>query len=249
MCAGDRMTRLSSKRWDVRKWSLAVCTITVVGCRPGLEPTSIENALPPGVPRKVADYDNVVANYGLSGTAHTRDRKWECFLDLCWSTIQVKIQARGDTHAINPHAAPKTAVPVAHMINNDRDKTERYYKLKPSTQSEYDLWVYSPDSSTDAVWTLVERPKSGTSVTAGKPTHFDYCHTGTDYTPGTGPDADFAQEKGPCNYKPPAASSTARKASLFSADFFSSLLEHIAALLESSIAGGGWIDCSNGCCT
>lgn len=243
------MTRSSGTRWDVRRWFVVVCATATVGCRPGLAPASVSNPLPPGVPGDVTAYDQLVGKYALATKHHDRQRKWKCFLDLCWSTITVRIQARGDTRAIDPHDAPKTAVPVAHMINQDTDKTERYYKLRPKGQSEYDLWVYYDTVSKHAVWTLVERPLSGRSVIAGKPTDFDYCHSPRDYVADSS-DADFAQEKGECNYKPAAASSTVSKASLITTSLFGSLIAHLSSVLyESSRTGGGWIDCNNGCCT
>ena len=243
------MRRSSGMRWDVRAWLVVVCALAIVGCRRGLTPASASNPLPPGVPRDVTAYDQLVAKYALSANYHDRQRKWKCFLDLCWTTITVRIQARGDTHAIDPRNAPATAVPVAHMINQHPDRTERYYKLRPKGEAEYDLWVYNDTNSKHAVWTLVERPLTGQSVIAGKPTDFDYCHTGTDYV-SRGSDADFAQEKGECTYKPPAASSTVSKASLTTTSLFGSLVAQLSSmLLEFSRNGGGWIDCNNGCCT
>lgn len=237
------MTR-SVGRTRRASWFVVCCTAAAIGCESGSEPASAKNPLPPGVPSDTAAYKQLIARYPASGNPHTRQRNRECFLNLCSDKIDASIEALGNTLAIDPTNGPATAVPVAHLINLSGDKTERYYKLKPRGQAEYDLWVSKRQKSDSAQWTLVERSLTSNTILASKASPLDYCHA---RKVGAAPvsDADFAGVKGACDAPLP----TVTKASLGSALSLSSLLGNLLLLTDRSRTDGGWIECNNGCCT
>ena len=225
---------------------LVVCfALVAFGCGPELGPPSATNPPPPGFPTDTAGYRARLAEFPGTRNAHKRSRKAKCFpFDLC--TVDVTIEALGNTQLIYPHNAPDPAVPVAHLVNLD-SKTEKYYGLLPKDSAEYDLWVNRKPGSTMGEWRVVGVMKSTGQLIYGQPTDFDWCHVPPAYQP-TGSDADFAKYKdGDCNYKLGSASSTSRM-SLLSSTFFSWLSEHLWYLASDRTAGG-WIDCNNGCCT
>jgi hypothetical protein len=224
--------------------------IVALGCGPELDPPDPSNPLPSGVQSDTGKYRQQVAQFPMNRNSHTRHRKAKCFLGLC-SGVDVSIEALGNTLAIDPENGPETAVAVAHLVNLDKKKTEKFYGLLPGDQAEYDLWVDRRAGSTKAQWTLVQRSLTNGSVTAAKPRDLNYCHLrGPNDTAVS--DADFAdnQSHGKCDFRISESAQKVSRASLFSAPVFSAFLAQIsAALAQFSEIQGGWIDCANGCCT
>jgi hypothetical protein len=165
---------------------------------------------------------------------------------LC-SKIDVTIEARGNTLTIDPYYAPISPVPVAHLVNLDKKKIEGYYGLLPGDSAEYDLWVNQKPASTHAEWRVVGRVKKTGKLVYGGVADLNVCHPPEQGTPVVS-DADFAEYKDPCNYDLDAASSTPSRMSL-SWTIIGSVFQHLSAFLTYSTNGGGWIDCSRGCCT
>lgn len=232
---------------DVRGWLVVCSTIAALGCDRGLAPADASNPAPTGFPTDTSAYRERLAHYPLSGNSHTRQRKSKC-VTYPWfcSKIDVSIQARGNTLDIKPDTAPASAIPVAHLVNLDKKKTEGYYGLLPDDSAEYDLWVNQKPGSTLAEWRIVGKKKNGALV-YGEVTNLSYCHLREAGTPATS-DADFAEYKDACNYDIDKASSTQSRMSL-SWTIIGSVFQHLSAFLTYSTTGGGWIDCSRGCCT
>lgn len=221
-----------------------------LGCGTQLDPPDPSNPLPAGVQSDSGRYREQVAQFPMNRNSHTRHRKAKCFLGLC-SGVDVSIEALGNTLAIDPENAPETAVAVAHLVNLDKKKTEKFYGLLPGDRAEYDLWVSRRAGSTKAQWTLVQRSLTSSAVIAAKPRNLNYCHLRGPDVPAVS-DADFAanQNHGACDYPIPDSEEKVSRASLFSNSTFSALLGHVTAiLLPSTRVGGGWIDCVRGCCT
>src|SRR5258705_687944 len=88
------------------------------------------------------------------GTPYDRARPGTC--RLC--VVIVRIEALGNTTAIDPNNAPAGGVPVARMQNLDPTDTEAWYGLEPNTRYVYYLWVDRKPHSTKARWTVVRVP-------------------------------------------------------------------------------------------
>jgi len=233
---------------DVRSWLVVCSTIAALGCDRGLAPADASNPAPTGFPADTSAYRERLAQYPLSGNSHTRQRKSKCVtFPLFCSKIDVSIQARGNTLDIKPDTAPASAVPVAHLVNLDKKKTEGYYGLLPGDSAEYDLWVNQKPASTRAEWRVVGMVKKTGKLVYGGVADLNLCHRRDSTTPPVS-DADFAEYKDPCNYDIDAASSTPSRATLSWA-IIGLVFQHLSAFLTYSTTGGGWIDCSRGCCT
>jgi hypothetical protein len=232
---------------NVGMWFAFSSVIVSLGCAPGTEvpPPDRSNRLPTGVQAKGADFRAQIAPYAPINP-HDRGRKAKC--RFCWKT-KVHIEALGDPTNIDPKNPPATGRPVAHLVNLDNKKTEEYYGLLPHHQADYYLWV-DAKSGTQAQWTLLELSHSTDSVYAALPANLNYCHK--DSTVTYTPDADFAEyrKEGACNVPIPETSPKVTQASLLSTFAFVALLQRALALLTVfAPSGGGWISCSNGCCT
>jgi hypothetical protein len=242
------MTRSHRTPRDVRGWLVVCSAIAALGCGRALAPADASNPAPPGFPTDSAAYRDRLAQYPLSGNPHRRQRKSKCltYPFLC-STIDVTIEARGSTQAIEPYKAPASAVPVAHLVNLDTKKIEGYYGLLPGDSAEYDLWVNQKPASTHAEWRVVGKVKKTGKLVYGGVTDLNLCHPRDSTTPPAS-DADFAEYKNPCNYDIETASSTPSRASL-SWTIIGSVFQHLSFLVTYATTGGGWIDCARGCCT
>lgn len=210
---------------------------------------SANNPLPNGVDPDPAAFRQSIAAF-KPGLGHTRARDAKCFLGLC-KDVQVRIEAVGNTLSIDPDNAPGAGVPVARLVNFDAKKTEAYYGLKPGTESEYYLWVDSIPRTRKARWTLLEVPLQGGRVLAAKPTELRLCHRRGPNDPKAS-EADFAENKydSECTARVATAVSTAHTASILSFRPLIALIDNVIAIaLAASSTQGGWIDCSNGCCT
>lgn len=244
------MRRPSGTARDVGKLLAISSAIVALGCGPQLDPPDPSNPLPPGVQSDTGKYRQQVAQFPMNTNSHTRARKAKCFLSLC-SGVDVSIEALGNTLAIDPENGPETAVPVAHLVNLDKKKTEKFYGLLPGDQAEYDLWVDRRAGSKKAQWTLVQRSLTTGSVTAAKPRDLSYCHLRGPNDPKVS-DADFAenQNHGACDFPIPEAAQKVSRASLFSTPIFGAFLAQVSKALSLAYRmHGGWIDCANGCCT
>jgi hypothetical protein len=117
-----------------------------------------------------------------------------------------------------------------------------------TAQAEYYLWVDStPDSK--ASWTLLELSKVTDSAYAALPKNLNYCHKYT-YAPVS--EADFARDRkeGACDIPIPEPNPKVSQASLVSSSVVIALLKHAFAFLTTfAQTDGGWVSCSNGCCT
>jgi hypothetical protein len=231
---------------NVGRWFAFSSVIVSLGCATEMEvpPPNPSNPLPKGVQAKGADFRAQIGPY-TAANPHDRDRKAKC---LFCSKINVHIEALGNTPDIKPYSPPAIGRPVAHLVNTDKKKIEKYYGLLPQDQAEYYLWV-DAKSKTQAQWTLLQLSHITDSVYAGLPAALNYCHKDSvTYAP----DADFAEYRkdGACNVPIPAASPSVSQASLMSTSAFVALLQRALALLTALAPnGGGWISCSNGCCT
>ncbi len=151
----------------VGRWFVFFSVIVSLGCMrvTQVPPPDPSNPVPIGVQRKGADFRQQIASYTPTGNSHRRGRRAKCV--FCWN-VQVEIEGLGNTSDIDPSKAPKIGRPVAHLVNLDKEKTEKHYGLLPETQAEYYLWVDStPDSK--ARWTLLELSKVTDSVYAALP--------------------------------------------------------------------------------
>jgi hypothetical protein len=241
------MTRSRRTPRDVRSWLVVCSAIAALGCSRERAPAEANYAAPAGFPSDTAGYRARLAEHPLSGTPHQRQRRSQCFYLLC-PKIEVSIQARGNTLDIEPSNVPAQAVPVAHLANLDKRKTESYYGLLPGDSVEYDLWVNQKPGSTFGEWRVVGRVTKTGRLIYGEVTDLNYCHLGHTTTPPI-TDADFAEYKDPCNSKLATASSTPSRMSL-SWTIIGSVVSQLSAFLtEYAMTGGGWIDCSRGCCT
>ena len=231
---------------NVGSWFAFFSVIVSLGCVPEMEfpPPNRSNPLPKGVAAKGADFRAQIAQYRPI-KPYERDRKAKC--SSC-SKIRVHIEALGNTSDIDPKNPPTTGRPVAHLFNMDKKEIEKYYGLLPQDQAEYYLWV-DAKSATQAQWTLLQLSHITDSVYAALPTDLNYCHK---YATPYPPEADFAEyrKEGDCNVPIPEASPKVSQASLLSTSGFVAVLHRVLALLTVYAPnGGGWISCSNGCCT
>lgn len=236
---------------NIRRWFALSSVIVSLGCvtETELAPPNPANHLPKDVEAKGADFRRQIAPYTPTNP-HDRDRKAKC--DFC-SKIKVRIEALGITTDINPLNPPATGRPVAHLVNMDNNKKiEKYYGLLPHEQAEYYLWV-DAKSSTQAQWTLLELSHKTDSVYAALPANLNYCHK---YPEGTYPsEADFANDRarekkeGDCNVPITEATAKVSEASVMFNSGFVAVFRRVLALLTVAPSGGGWISCSNGCCT
>lgn len=234
--------------WQVRCLVLAVSAAVSSGCARGLSAPLASSPAPPGFPTDTTQYNALLAQYPLSGPAHVRKR---CAKGLFCSKIDVSIQARGTTSSISPENGPASPVPVAHLVNLDKSKIERYYKLLPGDGVDYNLWVNRKPASNHVEWRIVGRDKITNEFVYGEATDLTYCHKYPLVEGAT--DADFADDVinrlGPCTEPPGTTHLSIKQSSLGLTQLFSWL--HIVQewVLTYSRTGGGWIECSNGCCT
>jgi hypothetical protein len=232
---------------DIRKWLALSSVVVSLGCMSvvNVPPPDPSNPLPKDVKPTEADFLAQIAPYKPVGTGHPHDRPADgCFLGWCPKKTTVNIVALGDTYEIDPEAPPTVGRPVAHLANLG-DKVEKYYGLLPQSQADYYLWV-DAKSATRAQWTLLELSHVTHTVTAAKPTDLNYCHK---YDTKKVSDADFAEFKHKtCDWQIPDAAAKVSQASLIPTAF-SAVLHNVLAFLSAASTGGGWIACSNGCCT
>ena len=243
------MSCASATTRDIRRLIAFSSVIVLLGCVrvAQLPPPDPSNPLPKGVEQKEVDFLRQIQSFKPNNNSHDRDRtaKGNCFLFWCPKT-KVRIVALGDTYDINPKNPPTDGRPVAHLANLGK-KVEKYYGLLPQDQADYYLWV-DAKSSSQAQWTLLELSHVTNTVTAALPSDLNYCHLYKERV--TVSDADFAQDRpeGPCNVPLPDPSPKVSKASLMPTAFIAVLKNAVAFLLLAT-GGGGWISCSNGCCT
>lgn len=229
---------------DIRSW-LAFSSVVLLGCARAIEMPSPNraNPLPPGVEPKGADFLRQIARFAPSNIPHDRERRAKCV--LC-SKIKVRIVGLGDTYTIDPHNPPSTGQPVAHLTNLHPTKIEKYYGLLPGAQADYYLWV-DAKSPTQARWTLLELNHTTDSVYAAPPADLNYCVKYA--TPKNVSEADFTEYKHrSCNVELPDSPAKVTEASILTSQFVA-VLKNAVAVLFLAAGGGGWISCSNGCCT
>lgn len=231
---------------DIRRWIAFSSVIVSLGCAgiKELSRPSPDNPLPPGVEKNEADFLRQIANFAPGDSLHERERKANgCFLIFCPKT-RVQIVPLGDTHTIDPYKPPSSGRVVAQLVNLG-NKTEKYYGLLPQAEADYYLWV-DAKKATQAQWTLLQLSHRTHTVTAALPAELHYCHK-YDYTV-TKSNADFAKNRpeGKCDW--PIPETKISRASLLPTRL-NALLENVFAFLAFAAEGGGWISCSNGCCT
>ncbi|HMJ62450.1 MAG TPA: hypothetical protein VK493_11835 [Bryobacteraceae bacterium] len=243
------MSHPSGTARDGRILLAIALAIAALGCGTELPPPDASNPLPPGIPSDTGQYRQLIARDEMGKVSHRRERKAKCL--LC-SKIVVTIQAVGNTLAIDPENGPVAPVRVAHLVNTDKNKIEKYYGLLPQDSAEYDLWVSRKKDTVKAQWTLVQVSITANSVLAAKARDLNYCHLRKPGDPKDS-DADFAEYTyggKKCDYPIPEPAQKVSRASLFPTPVFASFLTHLAAILvQYAESGGGWIDCNNGCCT
>jgi hypothetical protein len=192
-----------------------------------------------------ADFLKQINAFKPAPIPHERERTADgCFLGLCLRKTTVRIVALGDTYEIDPENPPTVGRPVALLVNLGK-KTEKYYGLLPQSQADYYLWV-DAKSSKKAQWTLLELSHTTHTVIAAMPTDLNYC---VKYDSKTLSDADFAEFKHKkCDWPIPEPSAKVSQASMIPAALIA-VFQNAFAFLAVASAGGGWISCSNGCCT
>jgi len=245
------MTRLAPTARPVGKW-MALSLFALLGCAPSLYPpppsSGWNTPLPTGVTRDAGVFRTQMAAVPVA-TTYERARPGTC--RLC--VVIVRIEALGTT-VIDPNNAPAGGAPVARMQNLDPTDTEAFYGLEPNTRYVYYLWVDRKPSSTKARWTVVRVPVGAGEDSAGYQKDLKVCHA----RPGgytRGPDADFVEYRpgGPCTAMAMTATppTNMHVASLIPTESFLRVAARIFAFVRGSalIAGGGWINCSMGCCT
>jgi len=208
-------------------------------------PPDPSNPLPKDIKSAAeADFLKQIEPYKPVATVNKHDRPADgCFLGMCPKT-KVSIVALGDTYEIDPENPPTVGRPVAHLANMG-DKAEKYYSLLPQSQADYYLWV-DAKSPTQAQWTLLELSHVTHTVIAAKPTDLNYCHK---YDTQKKSDADFAEFKHKeCDWKISEPSAKVSQASLLPTAVIA-VFQNAFAFLAVASTGGGWISCSNGCCT
>lgn len=246
------MTRLSETAQGIGRLSVVFSAVLVIGCGSAKiqEAPDPKNPLPAGVDSNPAAFRQKLADI-KPGAGHTRGRDAKCFLGLC-KDVQVTIHAVGNTLLIDPDNPPASGVPVARLVNLHTEKKELYYGLKPQSEAEYYLWVdANPKKKTQ--WTLLEVPFKGDRVLAAKPKDLKLCHRWTaEEQKSAKSEADFAENKhdGNCDYKVAAATLGVHTASTLSVRPVIALIHHVTAIAYLGWGmQGGWIGCSNGCCT
>lgn len=233
------------------KWILIASAGAALGCTPlGSYPPPFppppdwSTPLPPGVSSDAPAFRAQVAGL-VPGRSHNRPRAATCY--RC--AVEVTIEALGDTRRINPDTAPAAGTAVARIVNLDSTDTEARFGFRPGIQAVYYLWVDRKPGLLKARWTVLQVPVGAGKVTAGHQKDLRLCHR---YTPSYS-DADFAEFKShdPCLVAVNAEKSSLSHASLFSTEQLAAFVERLAALVrgELTAAEGGWISCSDGCCT
>lgn len=246
------MINLSAPPRAAGKWIVLGSAVFGLGCRPvgpGY-PTDWSTPLPSGVARDAERFRSQVAALGRSTTYHIRARAAACVLGtLC--TVQVRIEPIGDTRLINPDNAPEPGVAVARVENLDSRDVEAKYGFKPGIQDIYYLWVDRKPRSLKARWTILQVPMGAGIVTAGHQKDLKTCHhlLPTDIRIS---DADFHEytHEAPCDAALSAEIPKVHQASLLPVERVAAFVGRIAAYLRGEAAAqGGWISCSDGCCT
>lgn len=242
------MIRPSAPLRAAAKWKLVACAVAALGCRvsPSLAPAvTWSTTLPPGVNSDATAFRAQVAGFVPTGRVHSRPRAASCF--RC--AVEVTIEALGDTRTIDPNNAPAMGVAVARIENLDETDTEARYGFRPRSEAVYYLWVDRKPGSLKARWTVLQVPAGAGTVTAGHQKDLRACHV---YKPDYS-DADFYEFKhrGGCTVASSVEKSAISEASLLSTERLSALLHRIVALVRGELAAaqGGWISCSDGCCT
>src|SRR4051812_46771879 len=159
------MNRLPDCQKPVATWFLWYAMVLALGCT--------GDSFPKEIPSDPAKYLAALNRYPLTSTAHKRKRKQDC--QSCNDSIEVTIQARGNTLAIDPANPPAVAVPVAHLFHDSARKKDAYYQMRSRGEAEYDLWVYYSSDQKKGVWTLVEMEHPGSKPKAIRTDDFDYC--------------------------------------------------------------------------
>jgi hypothetical protein len=214
-----------------------------------------DNPLPAGVVRDADEFRRTLGKI-TPDSGNTRARKsTKCFLGIFFcKDLDVRIEAVRRTLDIDPSKppAPGTGFAVARLINKDPEKkVEKYYRLRHDSEAEYYLWVTAKDAD-ETQWTLIEVPRGSGQVLAAEATDLRLCHL---RAPGEEKrsEADFASYRkgGKCteHYATMTTTESTVKASAgFSIQPLLAIL-HSVFVLRWAVAEGGWIDCSNGCCT
>jgi hypothetical protein len=215
--------------------------------------------LPTGVDSDAVAFSGRIGKFfPRGGTIHKRARAAKCRpgsltspRSLC--AVDVTIEPLGDTRLIDPDNAPDSGVAVARIENLDSVDTEARFGFRPGVQAVYYLWVDRKNpASTKARWTILEVPMGAGIVRAGYQKDLNLCmryHAGDVRVS----DADFYEYKyddHPCEVRVSTEKSSIHEASFFPAEQFGALVGRVAAFFRSeTMAQGGWISCSGGCCT
>ena len=245
------------------KWMVAGGIYVALGCAaPGGSPTPLSKiAWPAGVDSNAAVFRaRVEKNFPLTGTRHERARAAKCRTGsrdssghlrvLC--SVNVRIEAVGNTLLIDPDNAPAQGVPVARIENLDTQDTEAKFGFRPGHEAIYYAVVDRRPMSTKARWTIMEVPMGGGMSTPIYQADLNLCHPWREDDRRVS-DADFYEYRHddlPCGVGA-SATSGMHQASLLSSERLSVLFARVLAFVrrESTAAQGGWISCCCGCCT
>jgi hypothetical protein len=243
------------------KWIAIASAVVTLGCPPpaGFPPSpDWSTPLPTGVDSDAAAFrGRLEKGFPRGGAFHARARAAKCrpgrtpLRILC--AVDVRIEPVGDTRLIDPDNAPALGIPVARIENLDTVDTEALFGFRPGIEAVYYLWVDRKPGTTKARWTVLQVPMGAGIVTAGHQSDLKRCMY---YHPGDPPpvsDADFYEYKyddHPCEARVSTQKSSIQEASFLSIEQFGALVRRVAAFLRTeTMAQGGWISCSGGCCT
>lgn len=224
---------------------LAVAAVLTCGPYPPLPPPPPAGPLPPGVSSDPAQFRQQVS--GLTrGQTHIRSRPGRCLNGGC--TVEIEIEVLG-TVIPNPNDAPDQGFAYANIRNMDASDEEAKYRLDPTTQADYYIWMDSLPGFNKTRWTLLRVPKRGGNVENKFSRTLTECHPGPPAL-----DVDFAEYKhprgSPCRVAMDDVDPGVNLASSFSSAPFAPLLKRIAALVSdrAGAAPGAWFGCGTGCC-
>jgi hypothetical protein len=249
------MTRSSATHRAVEKWLLFGTAVAVLGCAPVggrfALPSDWTTQLPANADPDPAKFRLYLtnSNFQPTGNIYTRARAGSCPPSLC--TVNVTIEALGNTVLIDAYKGPSVGTPVARIQNTDPTDVEAYYGFEPKTRYVYYFWVDSKPLVSTPRLTLLRVPVGAGNVEAGPQKDLKLCHPRAAGDTANSA-ADFVEYRyhGPCTAgtTPPA---NMIEASFFPTGSFAALFARVAAFLghREITAGGGWINCSQGCCT
>lgn len=239
------MRRATSNLRAIVPWGFLTLAVGWIGCNPPPPPVPIAGPLPPGVDSVPSQFLQQVGK-PLRSQTQIRSRPGRCLNGGC--TVEIEMEALG-TEIPNPNDAPNQGFAYAHIRNMDPSDEEAKYRLDPTTQADYYIWMDSLPGFNKTRWTLLRVPKKGGIVQNKFSKTLTPCHPGVGYV-----GVDFAEYKhargSPCRVATNEGDPGINLASSFSSWPFAPFLKRVAALVSdrAGAAPGAWFGCDTGCC-